>query len=369
MKNVHGIIYAYHDYNELRELSEKRTLAALPFCGRYRLIDFSLSAMMHAGIYNVGVIMQRDYQSLIDHLGNGRAWNMGRRTGGLRMLPPFGVPGSHTGQYEGCMEALRAVLTYISEIDEDYVVLTRGDLCASVDLAAALERHMSSGADVTAVCTERELHYTHHRFIPDENGFASELVCMQQRSGRGVASLEMYILSKKLLLELVEWSSEGHKLHFHRDALLHLMANGGRVALYMHKGYGRHIISVADFYEANMDMLSAQNLEDLFTERPVNTRERTDVSTYYSDVAAVKNSLVADGCIIEGEVENSVIFCGVKIDAGASVKNCIVMNDTVVGEGSTLEYIISDKNVSIAPYSTLRGSPNLPFVIPKKTVI
>lgn len=370
MKNVHGIIYAYHGFQDLRELCAHRTGASLPFCGRYRLIDFALSSLMNAGIHDVGIIMQKDYQSLMDHLGSGRTWDMSRRTDGMRLLPPYGLPDSRKGVYEGCMEALNAVHSYIHDIQEEYVVLIRGDLCASVDISAAVAQHIASGADVTAVCTAATPVGVHHRFVPGDSGFAEQILCRQTAAGPGVASLETYVMSKQKLLELVSWCAERNRLHFHRDAMMHLMSKGGRVGIYMHKGYARHIVSVSDYYEANMDMLDAEKRAELFPEdRRVTTRERSDVSTYYGDMASVKNSLVADGCLIEGSIENCILFCGVEIAAGSRLKNCIVMNDTVIGPNVELGCVISDKHVEISPFVTLTGNHKLPLVIPKASKI
>ena len=370
MNNVHGIIYAYHGFAELRELGTHRTGSSLPFCGRYRLIDFALSAMMHAGIHDVGVIMQRDYQSLMDHLGSGRTWDMSRRTGGMRLLPPYGLPNSQKGLYEGCMEALGAVRSYLGDIKQEYVVLHRGDLCANIDLESLVARHIASGADVTAVCTTRAQHRVHHRYVVGPDGFVEQLLCRQTQEERGVASLEVYVMRKQRLLELVDWCAERSRLHFHRDAMTHLLSEGGRVAVYMHDEWSRMIVSVNDYYEASMDMLDERCRRELFDEaRYITTRERMDASTYYADGARVRNSLIADGCIIEGDIENSVIFCGVKCAPGAVLRNCIVMNDTVIGTNARLGCIISDKNVKISPYVTLTGNEKLPLVIPKESEI
>lgn len=366
MKNVHGIIYAHHGYSELHELGAHRTGASMPFCGRYRLIDFALSDLMHAGIHHVGVIMQRGYQSLMDHIGSGRTWNMSRRVEGLSLLPPYAIPNAPTGFYDSCVEALIAVRLYLDEISDEYVVLMRGDLCANIDLEKVVQQHIDSGVDVTAVCHKDALPYPHHRFTVGENGLADELLFLQKDASRGCASLEVFVMSKALLLELVDWCAERGRVHFHRDALIHLFHQGGKVGVYMHEGYARHIISVIDFYEANMAMLQDRARAELFCEDlPITTRERSDVSTYYADTAKVKNSLIGDGCIIEGEVENCVIFCGAKVCAGAVVKNCIILNDAVIGENAVLNYVISDKNVVISPYMTLNGNVKLPLVIPK----
>ena len=167
MNNVHGIIYAYHAFPDLKTLGVHRTGAALPFCGRYRLIDFALSGMMHAGVRDVGVIMQRGYLSLMEHLGGGRNWNLERQTGGLHPLAPYGLSDASKGVYEGGIEALSAVFSYLNEdVREEYVLLTRGDLCANVDMRALVDAHLRSGADITAVCSSGPVAGSCHSFVP-----------------------------------------------------------------------------------------------------------------------------------------------------------------------------------------------------------
>jgi glucose-1-phosphate adenylyltransferase len=366
MTNLHGIIYAYHSYTDLGSLVARRTAASLPFGGRYRLIDFSMSAMMNAGVRDVGVIMQRDYQSLLDHLGSGKDWDLSRRSGGLRLLPPFGLPDSHLGEYKGCMEALSAVSSYIEDIKQDYVVLSRGDLCANIDLVAVMRRHLETKVDITAVCSPEIPSDRYHGFVVNKDGISKEILCRQRGKSRGIPSLEVYIISKSLLLDFIRWSTEGSRLHFHRDALTHYLAGGGRVGVYVHGGYAAHVTNVKDYYKASMDSLKEEIRTQLFPEeRPVRTKERADVSTYYGDSASSRNSLLADGCYIEGEVEDCILFRGVRVGKGARLRGCVIMQDTVIGENATLAYVISDKDVNVSRYVTLAGSPNLPLVIPK----
>ena len=371
MNNVHGIIYAYHSFPALKTIGMHRTGAALPFCGRYRLIDFALSGMMNAGIRNVGVIMQRGYLSLMEHLAGGRSWNLERHSGGLHLLPPYGFSDASKGVYEGGIEALSAVYSYLrDDIREEYILLTRGDLCANVDMRALIDAHLESGADITAVCTEAPLYGQRHSFVPGENGFAAEMLSYQDGPGKGVASLEMYVLRRALLLDMLQWSREHNRLHFHQDAMTHAMEEGCRVAIFLHDGYAMHITSEADYFRANMDMLDPDKRRTLFVPgRRIATRARSDVATYYGDGSCVKNCLVADGCRIEGKVENSVLFGGVTIGAGAEVRNCVILNDTVIGENTSLNCVISDKNVRLSPYLALSGSEQLPLVIPKGSEI
>lgn len=370
MINLHGLILADRSSSQLSGLVKPRTSASLPFAGRYRLIDFALSAMQNALVRDVGVIMQHDYQSLLDHLGSGKEWDMSRKRGGLRLLPPFGLKEERRGQYSSIIDALTSVQGYIRDIQQDYICLCRGSLAANIDLAEVMRRHVSSGADVTVVCSDRNPESSHYRFVTDEHGFATELLKHHGGKGEGYASLEVYIMSKKTLLGIIERCERFIDSKFHRTGLGGILASGGRIAVYMHHGYAAHINSVSSYYSASMDMLQAQNRHELFPdERPVRTKGRADVSTHYAEGASVKNCLVADGCYIEGSIENCIIFRGVQIHKDAVLKNCIIMQDSIIDNGANLSYVIADKDVEIGVLEYLSGSPRFPLVLPKGTVI
>lgn len=368
MRNYHGIIFAYHAWPELRELTSARTAASLPFCGRYRLIDFPLSSLRNAGILDVGVIMQRDYQSLLDHIGSGKAWDMSRKSGGLRMLPPFGLPEYHNGDYNGTVEALNAVYTYISDIEEDWVVLMLGNLCANIDLQAVIRQHEKSGADATAICADHTPMGVHHRYILGEDGFVERIALYREGDSEGVASLEGYIIRRAQLVEIMDHCREKNLYLFHRDAMNLFLGGGGKMGVYIHPGYANSIKTVEQYYKVSMDMLKGENRRQLFpADRPVRTKEHEEVSTYYGEDAVTRNSLVADNCIIEGEVENCIVFSGARVEAGARLRNSIVMRGCTVGSGVELECVIADKYVSFAPGVMLVGNPKLPTVVPKGT--
>lgn len=368
MNGFHGIIFAYSAEPELRELSRRRTAASLPFCGRYRIIDFALSSMSNSGIHDVGVIMQRDYQSLLDHMGSGKAWDLSRKNGGLRMLPPFGLPEYHKGNYIGTIEALNAVSGYVRDIQQDNVVLMLGNIVANIDLQAVMRRHISSGASVTAICTARRAEGCRLRYVAEENGRVSAVRFAPD--GEGVSSLECYIIKKDVLLGMMDGCREKNQHFFHLDAISRFLAEGGDMDVYLHPGYAKIIHTVDSYYAANMDMLCAENRGQMFpAERPVRTRSHEEVSTYYGESAYSRNSLVADNCIIEGSVENSIISSGVHIGKGACVRNSIVMRGCSVGEGTELTNVIADKRCVFSPGITLTGSPRLPIVIPKASEI
>ena len=370
MNDFHGIIFAYKAYPELRELVMNRTSASLPVCGRYRLIDFALSSLRNAGITDVGVVMQRDYQSLLDHLGSGKPWDMSKRIGGLTMLPPFGLPNYHRGDYSGTVEALNAVSNYINEINEKYIVLLLGNLCGNLDLEKVCQQHRHSDAGITAICGNYQPDVMHHRYVVGDDGYIKKVLFDRVGPGEGIPSLEGYVINKDILLELMDRCKSEDKYRFHQDAISLYLNEGGKMLPYIHTTYARFVRTVNGYYAANMDMLDPVNREAVFPEdRPVRTKMPEGVSTYYSVDAKSHNSLVADNCIIEGSIENCIIFPGVRIESGAQLKNCIILKDTTIGQGTTLDHVISDKDVTFSPGISLIGSENLPIVVPKGATI
>lgn len=366
MKDFHGIIFAYSAAPELRELVGARTAASLPFCGRYRLIDFALSSMRNAGILDVGVIMQRDYQSLLDHIGSGKAWDMSRRNGGLRMLPPFGLPEYHTGNYTGTIEALNAVSTYIRDIPQKYLVLLLGNMCANIDLVPIMRQHSRSGVEITAICADHTPAQSHHRYVLGEDGLVKQILFDRSDEEEGLPSLEGYIINKETLLKMMDECKARNLYSFHKHAVAAFLSKGGTMDTYVHPGYAVAIRTVEAYYKASMDMLKTEYRRQLFpADRPVRTKVHEEVSTYYGENAVSRNSLVADNCMIEGSIENCIIFSGARIEKGAKLRNCIIMRGGIVGEGTELDCVIADKFCSFSPGTVLTGNARLPMVVPK----
>lgn len=370
MYGFHGIIFAYSSSPELGALVNARTAASLPFCGRYRLIDFALSSLRNADIYDVGVIMQRDYQSLLDHIGSGKAWDMSRKDGGLRMLPPFGLPDYHRGNYTGTIEAINAVAAYIKDIKQSHVVLLLGNLAANIDLDAAIKKYLASGADMLAICADHDPDGVHHRYVTDENGFVTKVLYDREGAGEGVPSLEGFIVRKDTLIDLMDKCKALNYYRFHKDAIALYLAEGGKMSTYVHPGYAVAVRTVSAYYKSSMDMLKLENRARLFpSERPVRTRNIEGVSTYYGEEALSENSLVADNCIIDGSIKNCIVFSGARIAKGAQLENCIIMRGCEIGEGTKLQYVIADKHVHFDPETVLTGNEKLPIVVPKGSAI
>lgn len=366
MTDLHGIISAYRNSPELGVLVQGRTASALTFAGRYRLVDFALSSMRLAGVRNVGVVMQKEYQSLLDHIGSGKVWDFARTDGGMTLLPPFSLNAARSGEYSGLLEALLAAESYLQCVKENYIVIMPGNLAMNLDLKAVLDAHIASGAGITAVCADVVLDGDHHRYLIDENNDVKELLYRRAGEEAGVADLETYIINKEILLEMINVSASRMRYRFHADGIAGYLQAGGKMHVYLHKGYAKQINTIQDYLEANMDMLKRENRRELFPlDRPILTKDRADVSTYYAETSKVTNSLISDGCYIEGTVENCIIAPGVRVGKGAVLQNCIIMRDTQIDENVCLRYVISDKYVHVEADKELVGSQNIPLVIPR----
>lgn len=371
MNNLHGILFAYQSHPHLRELTEHRTTSSIPYGGRYRFIDFMLSSYVNAGITDVGVILHESYQSLLDHLGTGKSWDLSRVRGGLKILPPLAYAKKRDGgRFRGEMEALAGVYTYLQQIRQDYVILGTADLVASLPVAEIFEAHLAKGADITAVCTHHmtgEPEYTTY-FTVGAGGKVSDVSC-----GAGTAfcceSLDVYILSRDLLLSLTDYCASHNLYRFGRDVLQN-MADSLSISPYFFEGYAARIQSSAAYFEKSMELFSPGVRSSLFQAgQPVRTKDRSDPSTYYGPEAKQKNCLTADGCVIEGTVENSILFRGVRVEQGARIKNCILMQDTVIREGAILNCVIADKDVTINQGRMLMGHNSYPLVLAKGSVV
>ena len=371
MNDLHGILFAYRSDKELGELTRPRNTCSLPYGGRYRLIDFMLSSYVNAGISDVGVIVHERYQSLLDHLGSGKDWELSRKHGGLRILPPFGYSGQGQRAYQGNVEALAGVYNYLKHIRQDYVIMGWGDTAVNLPVADIFDKHLASGADITVVCTPTAKGAP--RFASyvetDETGRITDLSIHPTATDKQLESLEVYIISKQLLVELVDYCASHDQFSFSRHLLLPRLKTL-KVMSYVHEGYVGRFQSVADYFQRSMEMLDPAVCEDLFNdERPIRTKDMSNPSSYYGPKSKVVSSLVSDGCTIEGEVDNCVISRGVVVEKGAKVSNSILMQGTTVKAGATLNFVITDKGVTVNEDRSLMGHFNYPLAIAKGSVV
>ena len=363
---VIGLIFASMHDNSVIDLTKKRTMGSIPFGGRYRLIDFPLSNMVNSEIKEVGVITKSNYGSLLDHIGSGREWDLSRKSGGLHLLPPFSQVDN--GMYRGRLEALNGVWEFIEHSSSEYVVMSDCDIVTTIDYRDVLEKHIESGADITVVTgkTFYDGAKAHAMVVgTDETGRINDIMINPQMSGECKVCLNMFVISNDFLKQLVIESASRGYYSLSRD-ILQPYKDKYKIMAYEHKGYFSKIDNMASYYEANMALLNTENRNALFNKvAPIYTKIRDNGPVRYGINSNIKNSLIADGCVIEGKVENCVICRGVRIGKGAVVKNSIIMQDTKIADKCSIDYVITDKNVEIGESKVLTGSSSYPLYVGK----
>ena len=371
-KKALGIIFPNSYDNWVPELVNVRLMASIPFASRYRMIDFVLSSMANSGIDNISVIVKKNYHSLMDHLGSGREWDLVRKNGGLNIFPPFMESDSRA--YIGRAGALANTLDFLRSQKEKYVVMTDSNIAVDFDFTAMINAHIESGADVTVAYNEQELPANflyheandrdHYYTLNINNGRVEKILINAKDKGVQNFSMNMYVIDRELLINLINEASLRGNEYFERDVLIPQLSKLN-VQAYKYDGYLARITGMKSYFDENMKLLDDYNIDALFDGNPIYTKIRDDNPTRYIDGAKVKNTMAADGCVIEGEVENCVLFRGVKIAKGAVVKNCVLMQDTVVEAGANVEYTITDKDVVISAGKELKGNDSFPVYIPK----
>lgn len=366
-QNVLGLVFASVHDTAISDLTKQRTMGSVLFGGRYRLIDFPLSNFVNSGISQVGVITKRNYGSLLDHLGSGREWDLARKNGGLHLLPPY----SHTSStvYSGKLDALGNVWSFVEHSSTDYVILSDCDIVTTIDYRPAVAAHIRSGADITAIYAkgfyDQSTETSATIFGVDADGFVNDVMVDPPMTGACNLSLNMYVMSKEFLRRIVKESMSRNRYSLRRDILQDRNASY-RIFAYEHTGYFAKIDSLPSYFEANLALLDSKNREALFTkDKPIYTKTKDNAPVRFGLESHIKNSLIADGCVIEGKVENCVLFRGVRIGKGTVVRDSIITQDTVIGERCAIRSVITDKNVRIADERQLTGSKGYPLYIGK----
>lgn len=373
MRDTMGIIYTGDSNISLKELTLKRSVAALPFGGRYRIIDFTLSNMINSGMINVGIITQNNYHSLMDHLDSGKEWDLNRKNGGLFILPPY-VSHDNTGWYRGEVEAFHSNMSYIRRSPQKYVIISGSSMVCNLTYKDAMEFHRENKADITLIYKEdkkaaKEELSKHALIRTDENNRVIDLEVKPTIPVSDKVSMEMYIIEKRLLEYLIDECEARGQYDFIKDILIKNL-DKLKILGYPYKGYLARIDSVQSYFRQTMEILDPRNFQELFHRCGlIYTKVKDEVPAKYGDFAKAENSLVADGCIIEGAIENCVLFRGAKIGAGAVVRNSIIMQDSEIQERAVLENVILDKEVIVRKGKNLIGQESYPIVIRKGAVI
>ncbi|MBR4950809.1 MAG: glucose-1-phosphate adenylyltransferase subunit GlgD [Clostridia bacterium] len=371
--NAVGIIFSSINEKSVYELTKQRTMASVPFGCRYRLIDFALSNMVNSDITHVGIITHYNYQSLMDHIDTGKDWDLARRHGGVKILPPYITAFANNSNYlySTRLEALISIRDFIADCKEDVVVLSDCDTVCNLDLSAMVEQHIASGADITLGVKSSYVAQDTTRAITivnsDDNGKVTEVVDYSgMRDGFEDVYIRVLCIGKKYLEELITDAMAHGYTSFTKDILIrNYQRHDCRV--FKFDGYLATIRSMTDYFRCSMDMLDPEIRRSIFgvRNRPVFTKVRNSSPASYTDGAIVRNSLIADGCVIQGTVENSILFRGVKVGKNTHIKNSIIMQDTITGENVYLNCVVTDKNVVIRDGRVLSGHETRPFFIDK----
>ena len=369
--NAIGIIFPNSYDNLVPELAGDRLMASIPFAGRYRIIDFLLSSLANCGISNIAIVVRENYHSLMDHLGSGRAWDLLRKNGGLSIFPPYAEKNMKV--YSGRVEALESILPYLKSKKEKYVIMMDANIAVDFDFNAMLAEHIESGADVTGAYTEQEIpaeliragaHGDMYYTLKLDDGRVRRIFMNSEMCGKQNLSMNIYIMDREALIDKIHAAFVRGYSYFERDILAPRLEKYN-IRGYKYDGYYARICGLKSYFDENMKLLDDENLDALFTGGQIYTKIRDDNPTRYINGCKTKNNLVADGCVIEGDVENCVLFRGVKIAKGAKIRNSVLMQDTVVKAGARLDYVVTDKNVTIEVGQELKGTDTQPFYVAK----
>lgn len=371
-KNVLGMIFANIHEEALETLTDMRTMGSVPFCSRYRLIDFPLSNMVESGMTKIGVVTNANFNSLMDHVGTGKPWDLSRKTDGLYILPPYSI--NSVSMWGNRIDAVYGNMGFLDQSNQEYVLMSDCYNVLSIDYSKLFAAHEESNADITIVAVKgkKPANFSSVLVLNEVgmNGLVRDAVVDPDTDDDVFYSTNIILIKKYLLQTLITNAHSKNEVSFQKNIIMNCIKTNKVYAYDATADFIGTIDSVQSYYDISMSLLNKENKNKLFNaERPIYTKERDDMPTLYGTEAKVTNSLVADGCEIKGTVENCILFKGVSVEEGAVVKNSIIMQDSVIGAGSKVNCIIADKNVSIKANVELSGAPNYPVSLSKGTRI
>lgn len=367
MSNMMGILKLDGANTMLKELCDRRPVASLPFAGRYRMMDFALSSMVNSGIGHVGVLLSEKARSVFDHLRSGKDWDLARHREGMSYLPcdPDGtnLPGNLTGLYHN--------LDYIQHSSADYVLLAQADTVYNIDFRPVLLFHQNTGADITMIYAKASADVPGDAAVMKlaDNGRVCDIAKQMTATKGSDDFLGIYLMAKETFIKVVTTAFERGGTDLLLDGIIRHMDEYSIFA-YEHKGFVARVNSTMAYFNANKEVLKPEVWEELFMgENPIHTKTKDAAPVQYKETAKVTNSLIANGCEIRGEVENSILFRGVTIAEGVKVKDSIVMEHCTIEANAMLRNVICDKNVTVSADQWLKGAENYPLIVAKGTVI
>jgi len=366
-----GIIFA--NDGTASALTEKRTMASLPFGGRYRQVDFALSNLSCAGIHRIGIVTRHNYQSLMNHVGSGEEWGLEMEEGGLEYLTPYSS--SDVSDYRGKLESLYSAMSFLHYgSDDELVVMVDSAILSNIDLTKVIASHVESGRDITIVTKSG---ITNGNRVVDlavklnKKGEISDMVVDFAAPANYETSMDIFVMNKGWLIEQVEDHIARNQYHMDRDLVMGLwQKNAATINVFRYDGLAMFNESVEEYFRNSLSLIEKEVRADLFGRcHPVYTKVRDRVPSYYGDDCNVDNCSVADGCMLGGDVKNSVLFRQVTVYPTAKVEDSVIMNDTVIHENCELRYVILDKDVVVRPGTKLIGTPANPVIIRRGEVV
>ena len=361
-----GIIKLDGANSMLKELCEHRPVASLPIAGRYRIIDFAVSNMVNSGIGNVGVLLSANARSVFDHLRSGKDWDLARHRGGLSYLPSDPYDGKPA---QGDLQGLYSNMDYLQHTSADYILIAQADCVYNIDFRSVLLFHKNTGADITMVYSKAKADIPGDGAVlkVTENGRVTDVAKSLTTAAGSNDFMGAYLMSRETFVKVVSTGFERGGTDFLLDGIIRHMDEYS-IFGYEYKGYVAHINSTMAYFNANKDFLNPDIWSEVFmSENLIHTKDAAPVQ--YKDTSRVVNCLVANGCEIRGEVENSIIFRDVKIGEGVKIKDCIIMERCVIEDNAMLRNVICDKNVHVTADQWLKGAENYPLIIAKNTTI
>jgi glucose-1-phosphate adenylyltransferase len=368
LKDYLGILNLNEKEDSIMNLTRNRTVASIPIAGRYRIIDFTLSNMVNSGVPNVAVFTKSKSRSLVDHLSGGKPWDLDRKRDGLFVFNfGYGNPSLED------VEMFRNNIDYLHLSKQNNVILSSSYMICNIDYSEVVKHHEESGNDITVVYKKADNCATN--FIDcdvlniDEN---NKVLSAGKNIGvhaKNNICLEMYIMRKQVLLELIYKCVTTGICRKIKHAIYRTL-DEYNVGAYEFKGYVSCVNSIKSYYKTNMDFLDVKISNELFFNNgPIFTKVKDESPTKYTNTSKVSNSLIANGCIVEGTVENSIISRRVMVKKGAVIKNCIIMPNCIIGSNASLTNIMTDKNVTIGEGKVLKGDKEIPLVIEKEPLL
>lgn len=366
-----GIIFSNLNNTTLSRLTSDRTVAAIPFACRYRLVDFCLSNLVNANISNINIVVNYNHRSLLEHIGSGKDWDLARRSGGITLISPHQTAHHASAQFFSThMEALKNINEYIDEIKEEYVILMDSDHVCNIDVSDLIKTHVESGAAVTFVTKPVEINYstrTPKMMLKTNCGKICDIAMgTSYNENNPELSLNMFIMKTTYLRAIIE-EADAYNINSLTSILLKNYKSSDYRS-YCYLGFVASVSSFLDYYKYSMELTKNEEARASLLwkkDAPIYTKVNNSYPTVHRTGACVKNSLIADECVIEGTVENSIVFRGVHIGKGAVVKNSILFHGTRVADGASLNCIVTDKNVVVTENVNLSGNENMPFYVQK----